>query len=396
LAARNNVVGYQLWEVDAMNRVYWMIGFWLFLSSQVRAECPAVELEDPGPLPLLELLVDYLPVDPVFGKGLKKVTVCDQLSWDRKRLSVLRRVERMLGQAPAISEPLLPETLETISRGSFSQKKILFESGTGDKITGYLLIPESKMPLNGYPAVLALHSTIAPGSAVTVGVERARENRYYGEELAERGYVVLAVDTIAAGERVRQGDEPFVTKSFDEDYPRWSAMGKMLHDHRRAVDYLCSLSQVDAGRIGALGHSLGGYNAFYLQAFDQRIRAAVSSCGFTPMGGTTSPFQFARDQWFVHFPELRDYLRAGTVPFDLHEVMALCAPRPLFNYSAKQDHIFPSWAAVDKALNQVGALYDLLGVGSLFQRVDGEGDHDFPPEVREQAYRFLDRFLVYR
>jgi len=347
-------------------------------------------------LPLLELLVEYLPADPVFGKGLRKVTVCDQQSWDRKRPSVLRRVERMMGQAPAISEPLLPETLETTSRGGFLQKKIRFESGTGDKITGYLLIPGSKMPADGYPAVLALHSTIAPGSAVTVGVERTRENRYYGQELAERGYLVLAVDTIAAGERVEQGDEPFVTKSFDEDFPHWSAMGKMLHDHRRAVDYLCSIPQVDARRIGVIGHSLGGYNAFYLQAFDQRIKAAVSSCGFTPLGGTTSPFQFARDQWFVHFPELRDYIRAGTVPFDLHEVMALCAPRHLFNYSAKKDHIFPSWAAVDTALNQVADLYRLLGVSTAFERVDGEGDHDFPPEVREQAYRFLDRFLVYR
>jgi len=84
------------------------------------------------------------------------------------------------------------------------------------------------------------------------------------------------------------------------------------------------------------------------------------------------------------------------VPFDLHEVMALCAPRPLFNYSAREDPIFPSWSAVDTALTQVEELYEVLGAKSAFKRVDGEGDHDFPPAVREQAYRFLDRYLLPR
>jgi hypothetical protein len=95
----------------------------------------------------------------------------------------------------------------------------------------------------------------------------------------------------------------------------------------------------------------------------------------------------------VHFPDLRDYLRAGIVPSDLHEVMALCAPRPLFNYSAKKDHTFPSWSAVDAALDQVAELYELLGASGSFERVDGEGEHDFPPEVRERAYQWLDRVL---
>jgi dienelactone hydrolase len=274
------------------------------------------------------------------------------------------------------------------------QKKVSFASGTGDRITGYLLLPKIASPANPRPGVLALHSTIAPGAAVTVGVEKVRENRYYGLELAHRGYVVLAVDTIAAGDRIYPGSEPFVTEGFYRQHPGWSAMGKMLYDHIRAVDYLCTLAEVDASRIGAIGHSLGGYNAFFLQAFDLRVKAAVSSCGFTPIGGTTSPFQFARDQWFVHFPELRDYLRAGTVPCDLHEVMALCAPRPLFNYSARQDHIFPSWPTIDAALRQVEEVYRVLGAApEAFLREDGEGDHDFPPDVRKRVYRWLDRWL---
>lgn len=342
------------------------------------------------------LLKDYLPVDPVYGKGLKEVSICDAETWTQKRESIARRVRFILGEGPEIEGPFEVEVLSEERRETgLLQRQIRFSSGTGDQITGYLLVPPARPSGERLPAMLAMHSTIAPGAAVTVGVEQVRENRYYGLELARRGYVVLAIDVITAGERVYPGDEPFETEAFDRRFPEWSAMGKMLSDHQRAIDYLVSLPEVDPERIGVIGHSLGGYNAFFLQAFDERVKAAVTSCGFTPLGETTSPFSFARDQWFVHVSRMRDFLRSGIVPFDLHEVMALAAPRPLFNYSARQDHIFPSWAAIDEGLRQVGEVYEILGAGSAFERIDGEGDHDFPDDVREAAYEWLDRWLVF-
>ncbi|HUU29444.1 MAG TPA: hypothetical protein VM123_16705 [archaeon] len=66
--------------------------------------------------------------------------------------------------------------------------------------------------------------------------------------------------------------------------------------------------------------------------------------------------------------------------------MALCAPRPLFNYSARKDDIFPSWWAVYVGLKQVAEVYRLLGAADCFSWLDGEGGHDFPPQAREQAY----------
>ena len=93
------------------------------------------------------------------------------------------------------------------------------------------------------------------------------------------------------------------------------------------------------------------------------------------------------------------------IPCDIHEIMALCAPRPLFNYSGKKDAIyFPShahpdsdftewWQTVDMALNQVSRVYEILGAETHFVRVEGDGGHDFPPDVREEAYRWLDKWL---
>ncbi len=368
------------------------VGFWP-VACGFAAGCPVDTLAGPGPAPLADILTDYLPVDTVYGTGLRKMTVCDSEGWERKRSSIERRAKALLGQAPAVEGTLDPEILAETFREGYRELEVRFKSGTGDTVNGYLLVPDGVSAAAPAPAILAMHGTIEQGARVTVGIDKVRENRYYGMELALRGYVVLAVDIITAGQRIYPGSGPFVTEQFDRQYPGWSAMGKILSDHRRALDYLCTLSEVDNARIGAVGHSAGGYNAFFLQAFDKRLKAAVTSCGFTPMGTAASPFQFARDRWFVHFPGLRDYLRSGMVPCDMHEVMALCAPRPLFNYSARKDHIFPSWWAVDEGLKQVAKLYEVLGASDAFERVDGEGDHDFPPEVRERAYRWLDRWL---
>ena len=54
-----------------------------------------------------------------------------------------------------------------------------------------------------------------------------------------------------------------------------SATMKGIWNHIRAIDLLTSLPDVDPHRIGVIGHSLGGHNALFVAAFDDRIAAAV-------------------------------------------------------------------------------------------------------------------------
>ena len=56
---------------------------------------------------------------------------------------------------------------------------------------------------------------------------------------------------------------------------------KAIWNNMRAIDLLQTLPEVDGQRIGCIGHSLGGHNAMFTAAFDTRIQALVSSCGFT-------------------------------------------------------------------------------------------------------------------
>lgn len=382
-----------------------LTGAGMIPGVDVRAgACDPDTIKAPGPIPLNDLLVN---IDEATknGSGLVKAKICSEADWDRKRVSILRRSKMIMGDPPAISAgPLRPEVLGEEQRNGYREIKVRFASGTGDVIKGYLLVPDGTTASSPRPAIMALHST-GPGASQAVGLT-PKEGREYGRELAQRGYVVLATDTITAGERVYPGYEAYYTKAFFLEFPLWSAMGKMIHDHQRGLDYLCSLDYVDPQRLGCIGHSLGGYNSFFLQAFDARIKAAVSSCGLSTMGGTCSPYKWVRSDWFVHFnPACRDYLQAGMVPCDVHEIMALSAPRPFFNYSAREDAIYhpevaqqgqgfaPWWQTIDKALSQVSAVYDVLGKRDHFVRVETDGGHDFPHDVREKAYRWLDSWL---
>ena len=82
-------------------------------------------------------------------------------------------------------------------------------------------------------------------------------------------------------------------------------------------DYLASLDSVDAQRIGCFGFSLGGKEALYVPAFDERYRAAVSVDG-----GIALSYSNWTDPWYLgRSLEGQD---AGT---DHHEVLALIAPR---------------------------------------------------------------------
>ena len=335
-----------------------------------------VQLLSPPPI---DLLTTY---DPAPGDKVAITRVATAQQWERRRADIQRRVEDFLGKGPVAT--MNPRITSREDLGGYARLHVLY----GD-VTAYLLMPKGKGP---YPAVLAAHPTYDSGKNSVVGLSE-KPSMHYAKELVERGFVVLAPDSVTAGERVLAGAKPYVTDAFDRRNPEWSAMGKMLSDHRLGIDYLLTLPEVDKTRIAAIGHSLGGYNAFFLAAFDERVKAAVSSCGFTMMAGTTRPFAWSRTSWFVHFPKLQRYLRSGIVPFDFHEVLAMVAPRALFNYSARADTIFPDPEAIEKAGNAVSDVYRMLGAAGKYEFVMGEGPHDFPGEVRVRAYTWMEQQL---
>ena len=190
------------------------------------------------------------------------------------------------------------------------------------------------------------------------------------------------------------------------DYPRFgdyqvdayargyaSASMKGIWNHMAAVDLLQSLPQVDPERIGCIGHSLGGHNTLFVAAFDERIKVAVTSCGFTAFpkyyDGDLTGWTHAGYMPRIASVYGKDPAR---MPFDFPEVLAAIAPRAVFINAPLRDGNF-AVAGVRDCVDAARPVYALLHAEGRLVAQHPDSAHDFPPEVRRAAYAFVDKIL---
>jgi len=171
---------------------------------------------------------------------------------------------------------------------------------------------------------------------------------------------------------------------------------KGIFNHMRCVDLLQSRAEVDPRRIGVIGHSLGGHNSMFVAVFDPRIKVIVSSCGWTPFhdyyGGKIAGWTSDR---YMPLLKTKYELNPDRVPFDFYEVVAALAPRAFFSNSPLHDDNF-AVVGVRRGIEKARAVYGLLGTPDNLQVRYPDCSHDFPNEVRREAYEFIDRVLEFK
>jgi pimeloyl-ACP methyl ester carboxylesterase len=161
-----------------------------------------------------------------------------------------------------------------------------------------------------------------------------------------------------------------------------------------AVDVLLTREEVDADNIGVMGHSLGGHGAYYLAAYDERLKACVCNCGAAFLRHNPQVEAWARDHWYIYLKPIRPLLLRGELPnIDMHEIMALIAPRAFMDVSALNDGLPLTQRQRALLLLKVADVYELLGKPENFAFfIYGRG-HAVPHESRELIYGFLDAHL---
>jgi acetyl esterase/lipase len=169
----------------------------------------------------------------------------------------------------------------------------------------------------------------------------------------------------------------------------------------RCVDFLQSRKEVDPDRIGVIGHSLGGHNSMFVGVFDTRLKVIVSSCGWTLMDyydksitGSGNPRTLAPWAQDVYMPYIRDKynLDPRQVPFDFDEVIAALAPRAFFSNSPIRDNNFDV-EGVRRGIEEASEVYRFFKSEDNLQVRYPDAEHDFPKEVRFEAYEFIDKIL---
>ncbi len=320
------------------------------------------------------------------GEGRER-PVRDRGDWDVRRAHILSHFQEVAGPLPGGERrvPLDVQVISTEKQPGFVRKKITFAVEPGDRVPAWLLIPDGPAPAGvetrpRRPAVLCLHQTVPIGKDEPVGLG-GKPDLHYALELARRGYVAIAPDYPGFGE--------YKIDVYEMGYA--SATMKAIWNNLRAVDVLCALTEVEADRIGVIGHSLGGHNAIFTALFEPRIKAVVSSCGFNAF-----PYYYKGNiaGWSHkgYMPRLREryQLDLAKVPFDFPELIGALAPRAFFTNSPLHDANFEV-EGVRVALAAARPVYELLGVPDRLAAAYPDAQHAFPQAVREQAYEFLDR-----
>ena len=309
--------------------------------------------------------------------------VRNRTEWEQARRATLAGMEQLMGPLPPPDRsPLDLRIIDQTATPRFTRIRITYLGEPNDPVPAWLLIPTDR-PRRRAPAMLCLHQTTRLGKDEPVGLG-GLPNLHYARELAERGYVCLVPDYPYLGEN-----------RFDPYQNGYqSCTMKGIVNHRRAVDLLEAHPAVDPRRIGVIGHSLGGHNALFVAAFDTRLRAVVTSCGFTSfpkyMKGNLTGWDNYRYMPLVATRYQKDPAR---MPFDFPALLRSLAPRGLFINAPLGDSNFDN-SGVRDCVEAARPVYERIFRASdrLIARYPDVG-HDFPTPQREEAYQALDRWL---
>ncbi len=302
--------------------------------------------------------------------------------WRARRAEILDALRRVMGDPPrpAARRPGNIEVIHEERLPEFARRQITFGTPDGDRVPAWLLIPANRS--SRAPAMLCLHQTTPLGKDEPAGLA-GNPDLYLAAELARRGFVALAPDYPNFGD--------YRLDPYALGYA--SATMKGVVNHRAAVDVLAALPEVDARRIGVIGHSLGGHNALFLAAFDERVRAVITSCAFNSFfkyrGGDLAGWSHAG-----YMPRIaREY--GGDprrMPFDFTEVLAAVAPRPVFINAPVGDDNF-ELSGVWDCVAAARPVYRLWKAEEALVLVTPAAGHEFPAATRQAAYEWLERQL---
>jgi hypothetical protein len=193
------------------------------------------------------------------------------------------------------------------------------------------------------------------------------------------GYAILVPTSFQAdnGEGLTNGIIGLVNKGQPRKLDDWGTLRAWAWGASRALDYLKTDKSVDGNKVGIEGLSRYGKAALVTMAYDQRF--AIGFIGSSGEGGASllrrnfgemieniaSSYEY---HWMAgNFLKYAGPLTAKDLPVDAHELIAMCAPRPVF-ISCGSPQVEGNWVD-DKgqfmAAVAAGPVYKLLGKKDL-------------------------------
>jgi len=344
---------------------------------------------------------------PVFYKKLAERQVY-QLSWlqgDKTDFSEWRAearakvMECLLTPPPAV--PFNPVVISEMDRGSYVARKIVFNVTGDSRVLAFMLVPKSPGP---HPAVLLLHDhggkydigkekVIEPWDEPIEKIESAKKwvNEYYGgrfigDELAEKGYICLAVDMLNWSDRGAtdaDGQGAFAYNMFNLGS---SYAGLIAHEDLRAAEFLSEQKEVDPTNIAAMGLSVGGFRTWQLAALSPHISAGVSVCWMSTYKALIVPgANMTTGAYTMTHPGLALYL-------DYPDVASIACPKPMMFCCGSNDPLFPV-GSINEAFAKMRKVWESQNAGDKLVTKFYDAPHEFNLRMQSDSFGWLENLL---
>ena len=351
----------------------------------------------------LPVYADSLIADFDFPLAWGHSDIKDFNEW--KKVARQKVFDCMLMPPPAPSKGFEAKVLYEEQRDGYKARKIVIRVSRYYTVPAYVLIPDGKGP---FPAVNCLHDH---GAHLFIGKEKmirplacedstvirdaddwlkGYEGQFFGDYLAKNGYVVFSADAPMWGERgqmegPRRDRYDMIAGNmmmYGIDLSAW-----MTYDDIAGTDFLASMPEVDARRIGCTGWSMGGYRAWMLSALSDRIKVGTAVCWMVTTDEQMS-FKYDRTEngGFANcFPGLRRWL-------DYPHVASIACPKPMLFINGSQDKLFPV-AGAEKAFRTMHETWKSQSAGDKLETELWDMPHSCPKKAQERVLQFFKKYL---
>lgn len=351
----------------------------------------------------LPVYADSLIADLTYPLAWGNSDIRDFDAWKQKARDKV--FDCMLAPPPAPANGYDVKVLYEEQRDGYKARKLEIRLSRYYTVPAYLLIPDGKGP---FPAVNVLHDH---GAHLFIGKEKVirplacedsvvvkdaeewvknYEGQYFGDYLAQHGYVVFSSDAPMWGER-GQKEGPRRDR-YDMIAGNMMMYGidlsaYMTYDDLRATDYLASLPEVDSLRIGCTGWSMGAYRAWMLSALSDHIKAGAAVCWMVTTDEQLS-FRYSRTEngGFANcLPGLRRWL-------DYPHVASIACPKPMLFINGSQDKLFPV-AGVEKAFRIMHEVWQSQDAGDKIETELWDMPHSCGLRSQQRVLQFFQKYL---
>ncbi|HXY00312.1 MAG TPA: alpha/beta hydrolase family protein [Candidatus Limnocylindrales bacterium] len=295
----------------------------------------------------------------------------------------------LLGDLPWQHRPSPPRLLRTEEHEGYKLERLVLDLNGFEPVPAMLLIPNKLQ--TPAPGLLYIHWH---GGMYDLGKEQLLRGvdvqPPYAPVCAEKGLVTLAIDSWCFGERKHEADG----HRGEEDGFKlmlWKGQvlfGMMMFDELRALEYLASRPEVDKGRLGAFGMSMGATKAWWLAALEPRVRVCMDVCCLTDYDELIRNHGLEEHGIYYYVPALLKHFQTA----DINE---LIVPRPRLSVNGRRDPLTPP-RGVEKIRDHLMPLYRAYGKESDCRIEMFDCKHEEPPEMRALILKWMDEHLVQR